>query len=73
VIHEDGGADTVVDKTGFILLAGGVVALPIVAALRDYVFPRSFTPLAINVLVSLLLGACACVVTWKTNKIDSYR
>jgi hypothetical protein len=73
VFHEDGGADTVVDKTGFILLAGGVVALPIVAALRDYVFPRSFTPLAINVLVSLLLGACACVVTWKTNKIDSYR
>ena len=73
VFHEDGGADTVVDKTGFILLAGGVVALPIVAALRDYVFPRSFTPLAINVLVSLLLGACACAVTWKTNKIDSYR
>lgn len=73
VFHEDGGADTVVDTTGFMLLAGGVVALPIVSALRDYVFPRSFTPLAINLLIALLLGGCAFAVTWTTNKIDTYR
>ena len=73
VFHEDGGVDTVVDKVGILFIVGGVFALPIVSVLRDYVFPRSFTPIAINVLVSVLLGACAFAITWKTNKIDTYR
>lgn len=73
VFHEDGGADTVIDKYGAILLAAGVVALPVVQVMRDYVFPRSFTPLGINLLVAALIGGIAFVVTWQTNKIDQYR
>lgn len=71
--HEDGGADTVTDKVGLGLLGVGFVALPVVHVLRDYVLPRSFTPLGINLLVTLLLGACSFAVSWQTNKIDQYR
>lgn len=73
VFHEDGGADTVIDKNGAILLAAGIGALPVVRVLRDYVLPRSFTPLGINFLVAVLLGVAAFAVTWQTNKIDQYR
>jgi hypothetical protein len=73
VFHEDGGADTVVDKIGIALLAGGVIALPVVNVLRDYVLPRSFTPLGINLLVALLFAVGSFAVSWKTNKIDQYR
>jgi hypothetical protein len=71
--HEDGGADTVVDKTGIALLAAGIVALPVVHVARDYVLPQSFTPLGINFLVTLLFAVGSFAVTWKTNKIDQYR
>lgn len=71
--HEDGAADTVIDKAGLVLLAIGCIALPVVNILRDYVFPQSFTPLAINLLVAALLGVCSFAVTWQTNKIDQYR
>jgi glucose-6-phosphate-specific signal transduction histidine kinase len=73
VFHEDGGADTVVDKIGIALLAGGVIALPVVNVLRDYVLPRSFTPLGINLLVALLFAVGSFAISWKTNKIDQYR
>ena len=73
IFHEDGGADTVVDTKGLALLNAGVIALPIVHVLRDYVLPRSFTPLGINLLVALLLGAGSFAVSWQTNKIDQYR
>ena len=73
IFHEDGGADTVVDTKGLALLNAGVIALPIVRVLRDYVLPRSFTPLGINLLVALLLGAGSFAVSWQTNKIDQYR
>jgi hypothetical protein len=73
VFHEDGDADTVIDKTGVLLLAAGVAALPIVNVMRDYVFPRSFTPLAINLIVAVMLGIGSFAVTWQTNKIDQYR
>lgn len=73
VFHEDGDADTVVDKTGVVLLFAGVTALPTVHFLRDYVFPRSFTPLGINFLVALLFAVGSFAVTWQTNKIDQYR
>ncbi len=59
VFHEDGGADTVVDKTGIVLLVTGVIALPVVQVLRDYVLPRSFTRLGINFLVLILFGVCS--------------
>jgi hypothetical protein len=71
--HEDGDADTVVDKTGIALLAAGVVALPVVHVARDYVLPQSFTPLGINFLVTLLFAVGSFAVTWKINKIDQYR
>lgn len=71
--HEDGGADTVIDKAGLGLLAIGFVALPVVHVFRDYVLPRSFTPLGINLLIALLLGAASFATTWQTNKIDQYR
>ena len=71
--HEDGGADTVIDATGIALLAAGVVALPVVHVMRDYVLPRSFTPLGINFLIAVLFGAASFAVTWQTNKIDQYR
>jgi hypothetical protein len=55
------------------LLAAGFVALPVVHVLRDYVLPRSFTPIGINLLVALLLGTGSFAVSWQTNKIDQYR
>ena len=73
VFHETGDADTVVDKTGIVLLATGAVALPVVDVARDYVLPQSFTPLGINFLVTLLFAVGAFAVSWKTNKIDQYR
>ena len=73
VFHENGEADTVVDKVGIALLATGVVALPVVHIARDYVLPRSFTALGINVIITLLFAVGSFAVTWKTNKIDQYR
>ena len=73
VFHETGDADTVVDKTGVVLLAAGAAALPVVHVARDYVLPQSFTPLGINSLVALLFAVGAFAVSWKTNKIDQYR
>lgn len=73
VFHEDGGADTVVDKTGIVLLVTGVIALPVVQVVRDYVLPRSFTPLGINFLVLILFAVCSFAFNWQTNKIDQYR
>jgi hypothetical protein len=73
VFHEDGDSDTVVDKVGITLLASGVVALPVVHVVRDYVLPQSFTPLGINFLVTLLFALGSFAVTWQTNKIDQYR
>lgn len=73
VFHEDGEADTVIDKTGVMLLAMGVLALPIVHVLRDYVFPQSFTPIGINALVTILIAVGSFGVVWQTNKIDQYR
>lgn len=73
VFHEDGGADTVVDRWLPLSIGLGVVALPVVAALRDHVLPRSFTALVVNALAAGLLGLCAYVMTWHTNEIDSYR
>lgn len=73
VFHEDGDADTVIDKTGLMLLAMGFLTLPVVHVLRDYVFPQSFTPLGINALVTILIALGSFGVAWQTNKIDQYR
>ena len=71
--HEDGGVDKVIDKSVVILAAGGIVAVPVVAFVRDAVLPRSFTPLAINLLVAVLFAGAAFTASWYTNKIDGYR
>lgn len=73
VFHEDGGADKVFDKKLPLFAIGGMVALPVVNVLRDYVLPQSFTPIAINLLVAALFAASAFAASWYTNKIDEYR
>ena len=73
VFHEDGGADTVVDRWLLYSAMLGVAALPVVNVMRDYALPRSFTAVTVNVLVAVALGACAFAVTWRTNRIDTYR
>lgn len=71
--HEDGGVDKVFDRPLTLLALGGVVALPLVGIFRDYVAPRSFTPITINLLVSLLAGVISFSIVSRTNKIDQYR
>lgn len=73
VFHEDGDVDKVVDRNIFVFGVLGCAALPVVNALRDYVLPRSFTPIVINSMSALLFGLAAFAVTWYTNKIDEYR
>jgi hypothetical protein len=73
VFHEDGGADKVMDRSVLLFAAVGVLALPIVNVMRDYVLPQSFTPIAINSLCTMLFGVAAFMVTLRTNKIDEYR
>jgi hypothetical protein len=73
VFHEDGGADKVMDRSVSLFAAVGVLALPIVNVMRDYVLPQSFTPIAINSLCTMLFGVAAFMVTLRTNKIDEYR
>lgn len=73
VFHEDGGVDKVIDKRLVALGALGAGALPVVNVFRDYVLPRSFTPIVINSLVAVLFGLAAFAATWYTNKSDEYR
>jgi len=73
VFHEDGGADKVFDRNIFVFGALGCAALPIVNLVRDYVLPRSFTPIVINSMIAVIFGLVAFALTWYTNKIDEYR
>jgi hypothetical protein len=73
VFHEDGGVDKRIDRSIFVFVAIGCAALPITNFLRDYFFPRSFTPVVINVSAAILLGAGSFCISWYANKIDEYR
>ncbi len=68
VFHEDGNVDKVLDRTGAVLLAGGLVALPLIEIMRDRVFPRSFGALAIVLLVGGALSVLAFAGTWSREK-----
>lgn len=69
MFHEDGNVDKVLDRTGAVLLAGGLVALPLIDIMRDRVFPRSFGAAAIVFLVAGAMAAVAFAATWtKENK-----
>ena len=69
---EDGQADKVLDRTTPILLLVGVIALPVTTVLRDYVFPRSATPIAFYIAIGVLGGAGTYFTTLKMPGRDLY-
>jgi drug/metabolite transporter (DMT)-like permease len=69
---EDGQADKVLDRMTPLLLAVGVVALPMTTVLRDYIFPRSATPIAFYIAIGVLGGAVAYFATLKLLRRDLY-
>ena len=69
---EDGQADKVLDRITPILLLAGVAALPVTTVLRDYVFPRSATPIAFYIAIGVLGGAVAYFATLRLSRRDLY-
>jgi hypothetical protein len=69
---EDGQADKVLDRTTPILLVAGVAALPVTTVLRDYIFPRSATPIAFYIAIGALAGVVAYFATLKLSRRDLY-
>ena len=69
---EDGQADKVLDRATPILLLAGVIALPLTTVLRDYVFPRSATPIALYMAIGVLFGTTAYVATLRMSRRDLY-
>ena len=69
---EDGHADKVLDRITPVLLFAGVAALPVTAVLRDYVFPRSATPIAFYVAIGVLCGVSAYFYTLRLPRRDLY-
>lgn len=69
---EDGRADKVLDRITPVLLFTGVAALPVTAVLRDYVFPRSATPIAFYVAIGVLCGVSAYFSTLRLPRRDLY-
>lgn len=69
---EDGHADKVLDRVTPTLLLAGIAALPIITVLRDYVFPRSATPIALYIAIGVLGGVVAYFATLKMSRRDLY-
>jgi drug/metabolite transporter (DMT)-like permease len=69
---EDGQAEKVLDRTSPILLLAGVAALPATTVLRDYIFPRSATPIALYIAIGALGGVVAYLATLKLLRRDLY-
>jgi len=69
---EDGHADKVFDRISPLLLVAGLTALPVTTVLRDYVFPRSATPIAFYIAIGVLHGAAAYVATTRLSRRDLY-
>ena len=69
---EDGQADKVLDRITPILLLAGVTALPVTTVLRDYIFPRSATPIAFYIAIGVLGGVVAYFATLKLSRRDLY-
>lgn len=69
---EDGQADKVLDRATPILLLAGAIALPLTTVLRDHVFPRSATPIALYLAIGVLFGTTAYVATLRMSRRDLY-
>lgn len=69
---EDGNADKVFDRITPMLLIAGVTALPVTHILRDFVFPRSATPIAFYIAIGVLCGVTAYLVTLRIPRRDLY-
>jgi drug/metabolite transporter (DMT)-like permease len=69
---EDGCADKVLDRITPILLLAGVTALPVTTVLREYIFPRSATPIAFYIAIGALGSTVAYFATLKLLRRDLY-
>jgi hypothetical protein len=69
---EDGCADKVFDRVLPLLLIAGIAALPVTHVLRDYVFPRSATPIAFYIAIGVLGGVSAYFATLRVSYKDLY-
>ena len=69
---EDGSADKVIDRVFPLLLLAGLAALPVTHVLRDYVFPRSATPIAFYIAIGALGGVGAYFATLRLPYKDLY-
>ena len=66
---EDGDADKVLDRMLPVWAIGGVVALPVVNVLRDWVLPRSATPIALYVVVAVLATLSSYAAVTVSGKV----
>ena len=67
---ENGDADYRFDRTGIVLLtAGGLAGLLVVNTLRDWVLPRSFTPLGIHTLAAATAFALAFMLDQQAARL----
>jgi hypothetical protein len=69
---EDGSANKVIDRMFPLLLVAGITALPVTHVLRDYVFPRSATPIAFYIAIGVLCGVGAYFAALKMPGRDLY-
>lgn len=69
---EDGQADKVPDRVTAFLMIAGVIGLPITTVLRDYIFPKSSTPIAFYVAVVIVCGAASYFAALKISRRDLY-
>ena len=69
---EDGNADKVFDRITPMLLIAGLAALPVTIFLRDFVLPRSATPIAVYIAITAISGAMAYLATLRLSRRDLY-
>lgn len=69
---EDGQADKVLDRVTAFLMIAGVIGLPLTTVLRDYIFPKSSTPIAFYVAVVTVCGAASYFAALKISRRDLY-
>lgn len=69
---EDGQAEKVLDRVTTFLMIAGVIGLPLTTVLRDYIFPKSSTPIAFYVAVVIVCGAASYFAALKISRRDLY-
>lgn len=65
---DDDAVTKVVDRAVPMLLAAGVLAVPLVALVRDHVAPRSFSPAGFWVFTAIVAGIAAYVGTVRWSR-----